>query len=228
MTKWKHFKKGIVQELPIQVGVFPFGIIYGVMAIESGLTVIQAFLMSSIIFAGASQIAFAKLYLFVSPTSLLTSITAINLRHFLYGVSVNEYLKNLTLKWRIIFSYLLTDEAYAVSIKYFQNNNKSKYFYYHLLGSGLTLFFTWQVSTLIGILFGGAIPSYLNLEFIIPLSFIAIIIPMLKKKYDILACFSSGISGIILYKLDIELWIIFSAFIGIFIGYFFIIIEDKN
>jgi len=228
MTKWKHFKKGIVQELPIQVGVFPFGIIYGVMAIESGLTVIQAFLMSSIIFAGASQIAFAKLYLFVSPTSLLTSITAINLRHFLYGVSVNEYLKNLTLKWRIIFSYLLTDEAYAVSIKYFQNNSKSKYFYYHLLGSGLTLFFTWQVSTLIGILFGGAIPSYLNLEFIIPLSFIAIIIPMLKKKYDILACFSSGISGIILYKLDIELWIIFSALIGIFIGYFFIIIEDKN
>lgn len=228
MTKWKHFKKGIVQELPIQVGVFPFGIIYGVMAIESGLTVIQAFLMSSIVFAGASQIAFAKLYLFVSPTSLLTSITAINLRHFLYGVSVNEYLKNLTLKWRIIFSYLLTDEAYAVSIKYFQNNSKSKYFYYHLLGSGLTLFFTWQVSTLIGILFGGAIPSYLNLEFIIPLSFIAIIIPMLKKKYDILACFSSGISGIILYKLDIELWIIFSALIGIFIGYFFIIIEDKN
>ena len=228
MTKWKHFKKGIVQELPIQVGVFPFGIIYGVMAIESGLTVIQAFLMSSIIFAGASQIAFAKLYLFVSPTSLLTSITAINLRHFLYGVSVNEYLKNLTLKWRIIFSYLLTDEAYAVSIKYFQNNSKSKYFYYHLLGSGLTLFFTWQVSTLIGILFGGAIPSYLNLEFIIPLSFIAIIIPMLKKKYDILACLSSGISGIILYKLDIELWIIFSAFCGIFVGYFFIILEDKN
>ena len=228
MTKWKHFKKGIVQELPIQVGVFPFGIIYGVMAIESGLTVIQAFLMSSIIFAGASQIAFAKLYLFVSPTSLLTSITAINLRHFLYGVSVNEYLKNLTLKWRIIFSYLLTDEAYAVSIKYFQNNSKSKYFYYHLLGSGLTLFFTWQVSTLIGILFGGAIPSYLNLEFIIPLSFIAIIIPMLKKKYDILACLSSGISGIILYKLDIELWIIFSAFCGISVGYFFIIIEDKN
>ena len=182
------------------------------MAIESGLTVIQAFLMSSIIFAGASQIAFAKLYLFVSPTSLLTSITAINLRHFLYGVSVNEYLKKLTLKWRIIFSYLLTDEAYAVSIKYFQNNSKSKYFYYHLLGSGLTLFFTWQVSTLIGIFFGGTIPRYLNLEFIIPLSFIAIIIPMLKKKYDILACLSSGITGIILYKIDIEMWIIFSAY----------------
>ena len=73
MTKWQHFKKGIVQELPIQIGVFPFGVIYGVMAIESGLTVIQAFLMSSIIFAGASQIAFAKLYLFVSTFSLYSN-----------------------------------------------------------------------------------------------------------------------------------------------------------
>ena len=228
MTKWKHFKKGIVQELPIQIGVFPFGIIYGVMAIESGLTVIQSFLMSSIIFAGASQIAFAKLYLFISPTSLLTSITAINLRHFLYGVSVNQYLNELSLKWRIIFSYLLTDEAYAVSIKYFQKNSKSKYFHYHLLGSGLTLFFTWQVSTLIGIFFGKAIPHYLNLEFIIPLSFIAIIIPMLKKKYELLACLSSGISGVIFYKLNIELWIIFSAFFGMFFGYLFSIYEDKN
>ena len=87
MTKWKHFKKGIVQELPIQIGVFPFGIIYGVMAIESGLTVIQSFLMSSIIFAGASQIAFAKLYLFISPTSL-------------YSVSNIRFIK-------IIISYIL-------------------------------------------------------------------------------------------------------------------------
>ncbi len=228
MTKLKHFKKGIIQELPIQIGVFPFGIIYGVIAIESGLTAIQAFLMSSIIFAGASQIAFAKLYLFVSPISLLTSITAINLRHFLYGVSLNKYLKKLTLKWRIIFSYLLTDEAYAVSIKYFQNSTGSKYFFYHLLGSGLTLFFTWQVSTFIGIFFGAAIPNYLNLEFIIPLSFIAIIIPMLKKKYEIFACISSGIAAIIFYRLNIEFWIILAAFIGIFAAYLFNIYEDKN
>ncbi len=219
MTKWYHFKKGVVQELPIQIGVFPFGIIYGVIAIESGLTILQAFVMSSVIFAGASQIVFAKLFLIVNPTSLLTSITAINLRHFLYGVSVNEYLKQLTLKWRIILSYLLTDEAYAVSIKYFQSNNHSDFFHYHLLGSGLTLFITWQLSSLVGIIFGEAVPSYLNLEFIIPLSFIGIIIPMLRKKHEIISCLASGISSLILYRLNIELWIIFSALIGIFLGY---------
>ena len=93
LRKIDHFKKGILQELPIQIGVFPFGVIYGILAIESGLTALQAFLMSSIIFAGASQIIFTQFYLFVSPVSLITSIASINLRHLLYGISLNEYLK---------------------------------------------------------------------------------------------------------------------------------------
>ena len=61
MKRWQIFKQGVLEELPLQLGVFPFGIIYGVMAIESGLTFLQALLMSSIIFGGASQIAFVQL-----------------------------------------------------------------------------------------------------------------------------------------------------------------------
>ena len=228
MSKWKHLKNGILQELPIQIGVFPFGIIYGVIAIESGLSWLQAFLMSSIVFAGASQIAFAKLYMTVSPLTLLTSLTAINMRHLLYGLSINEYLKTLSLKWRIGLSYLLTDEAYAVSVKYFYKNKQKTFFHYHLLGSGLTLFTTWQISTLMGIFFGEKIPNFLNLEFIIPLSFIAIIIPMLRKKNEVIACLTSGFSSILFYKLNIEFWIIGSAFLGIFANYLFLMIEKKK
>ncbi len=228
MTKWEHFKNGIIQELPIQIGVFPFGIIYGIIAIESGLSWLQAFLMSSIIFAGASQIAFTKLYLIVSPLTLLTSIIAINMRHLLYGLSINEYLKTLSLRWRISLSYLLTDEAYAVSIKYFYKNKNQEFFHYHLLGSGLTLFITWQLSSLMGIFFGEKIPNFLNLEFIIPLSFIAIIIPILKNKNEVIACLISGFSSIIFYTLNIEFWIIASAFSGIISYYFFIIFEQKK
>ena len=228
MTKWKHFKNGVLQELPIQIGVFPFGLIYGVMAIESGLSWEQAFFMSSIIFAGASQIAFTKLFMLASPLTLLTSITAINLRHFLYGVSVNQYLRHLSLRWRICFSYLLTDEAYAVSIKYFNKNYKKLFFHYHLLGSGLTLFTTWQISTLIGIFFGKSIPQFLNLDFIIPLSFIAIIIPMLKKKNEVVACLVSGFSSIYFYNLNIEFWILASAFLGIISNYIYLKFKEKK
>tara|TARA_Y200000002_G_C22681467_1_gene664235 strand:- start:2339 stop:3028 length:690 start_codon:yes stop_codon:yes gene_type:complete len=227
-TKLEHFKSGIIQELPLQIGVFPFGLIYGILAIESGLSVLQAFLMSSIIFAGASQIVFAQFYLLVSPLSLITSITSINLRHLLYGISINEYMKGLSLKWRIVLSYLLTDEAYAISIKYFATNKNEKFMHYHLLGSGLTLFFTWQISTFFGIFFGQLIPENINLSFIIPLTFIAIITPMIKKKYEIIACLASGLLSVLFFKLNFELWIILSSLISLFFSIPFIKKDSKK
>ena len=85
MKKWQIFKQGVLEELPIQIGVFPFGIIYGVMAIESGLTFLQALLMSSIIFGGASQIAFVQLLSNSTPFGVIaTTVGAINSRHLLY------------------------------------------------------------------------------------------------------------------------------------------------
>ena len=134
MNKWTIFRQGVLEELPLQLGVFPFGIIYGIMAIESGLTPLQSFLMSSIIFGGASQIVFVQL---ISSSSsipiILTSITAINSRHFLYSLSMYDFLIKLKLKWRIILAYLLTDEAYAVSIRKFMKEPNNSLLRYHLL-----------------------------------------------------------------------------------------------
>ena len=94
MQNWKIFKQGVIEELPLQIGVFPFGVIYGIMAIESGLTPIQAFLMSSIIFGGASQIAFVQLVSNGIPTgAILTTVSAINSRHFLlYFLYDNDFI----------------------------------------------------------------------------------------------------------------------------------------
>ena len=74
MKKIEVFKQGVLEELPLQLGVFPFGIIYGIMAIESGLTPTQAFLMSSIIFGGASQIAFVQLISSATPLGVILSL----------------------------------------------------------------------------------------------------------------------------------------------------------
>ena len=215
MSKFQIFKIGLMQELPLQVGVFPFGIMYGILALESGLDVLQAFFMSSIIFAGASQIAFINLYTTVSPIALITSVTAMNSRHLLYSISINNYLQNLSMKWKLLLSYLLTDEAYAISVSYFNKNKNKNYLHFHLLGTGVTLFVSWQFSTFVGIFFGKTLPVYIDLSFIIPLSFIAIIIPMLKSIEQISSFLISGITGIILYLAKFDLWIICSALVGI-------------
>ena len=219
MKKLKIFKQGILEELPLQLGVFPFGVIYGVMAIETGLTPMQAFLMSSIIFGGASQIAFVQLISNATPFGVIvTTVGAINSRHFLYSISMMEFLKNLSLKWRVILGYLLTDEAYAISIRRFINEPNTSFLHFHLLGTGITLFLSWQISTLTGVLLGGDLPQFLDLQFIIPLTFIAIIIPMIRSISTLLVVISSAFCGLIFKNLDISFWIIISGFIGVLVG----------
>ena len=219
MTKFSEFKNGCLQEIPLQLGVFPFGIAYGILGIEVGLTNIQTYLLSIIIFAGVSQIVFAQLFSTFTPSFMIVgTIGIVNLRHILYGVSLSSYLKKLSLKWRIILSYLITDEAFAISYKRFSEEKKTKYMHFHLLGSGITLWISWQISTLIGIFIGPSIPNSLNLEYVIPLSFIAIVVVSINTKIKLIVFIMSALLSILLRDLPWNLWIITSALISIIIG----------
>jgi predicted branched-subunit amino acid permease len=219
MTKFSEFKNGCLQEIPLQLGVFPFGIAYGILGIEVGLTNIQTYLLSIIIFAGVSQIVFAQLFSTFTPSFMIVgTIGIVNLRHILYGVSLSSYLKKLSLKWRIILSYLITDEAFAISYKRFSEEKKTKYMHFHLLGSGITLWISWQISTLIGIFIGPSIPNSLNLEYVIPLSFIAIVVVSINTKIKLIVFIMSALFSILLRDLPWNLWIITSALISIIIG----------
>jgi len=219
MTKFSEFKNGCFQEIPLQLGVFPFGIAYGILGIEVGLTNIQTYLLSIIIFAGVSQIVFAQLFSTFTPSFIIVgTIGIVNLRHILYGVSLSSYLKKLSLKWRVILSYLITDEAFAISYKRFSEEKKTKYMHFHLLGSGITLWISWQISTLIGIFIGPSIPNSLNLEYVIPLSFIAIVVVSINTKIKLIVFIMSALFSILLRDLPWNLWIITSALISIIIG----------
>ncbi len=166
---WREFWKGVLAQLPVQLGVIPFGLVFGVLGIASGLTATQTILMSSIIFGGASQIVFAQLWSYgTSPIITGGSVAIINMRHIIYSANVSFYISSLPLRWRIVLGYLLTDEAFAVSFQEFENKNR--FAHYHLLGGGLTLWVFWQISTVAGVFLGANIPPYLN--FLYPITFV--------------------------------------------------------
>ena len=188
-----EFWTGVRDGLPLQLGIVPFGLVFGVLGIASGLTTLQTILMSSILFGGASQVVFAQLWATGTPPLFVgASVSVINLRHVLYSASVAPYLRQLPLHWRILLSYLLTDEAYAVSIKRFFERSANPFRHFHLLGAGLTLWIFWQISTMIGVFASATIPEELSLEFAIPLSFIAIVTPAIRTRPDLFACVTSG------------------------------------
>ena len=216
-ANWREFWKGVLAQLPLQLGVVPFGLVFGVLGIASGLSAAQTILMSSIIFGGASQVVFAQLWsIGASPMVTGGSVAIINLRHIIYSASISRYITELSLRWRLILGYLLTDEAFAVSFQEFENKNKFAHF--HLLGGGLTLWIFWQISTIAGVFLGTKIPSGFNLEFAIPLTFIAIILPKLRSLAHLGAAITASFIAIFGQYLPNNLWIILAVIIGMVVG----------
>ena len=206
--------------IPLTIPVIPFGIIYGVVGVELGLSPLVTFAMSFIIFAGSSQIAFVQLYTAgASPLVMISSVLAINSRHFLYSAVLAQYLNKLNLYWKILLSYLMTDQAFSVSLSYFKKNQKKTFSHYHMLGSGFTLWLLWQISTLSGIVLGNVIPEALGLEFAIPLTFLSLIIAELKKYDHLLIIIISGAISLVTYNFPLKVYIILSAFVGLVVAF---------
>ena len=219
MAKVDTFIKGILDILPLMIPVVPFGIIYGVIGVEIGFSPMEVFAMSFVIFAGSSQIAFAQLFAAgASPLVMISSVAVINSRHILYGAVLAEYLGKLRLTWKILLSYLMADQAFSVSSAYFKKNIKNKNVHFHMLGSGLTLWSLWQLSTLIGIVLGNIVPAQLGLEFAIPLTFFSLILSELRKLDHVIIILISGICSVLTYNFPFKIYIIFSAIFSLAIS----------
>jgi 4-azaleucine resistance transporter AzlC len=220
----KTFWDGVRAELPLLIGVFPFGMIYGALALDAGLSKAASQMMSSMVFAGSAQFITAKLVSDAAPALVvILTIAVVNLRHMLYSASLAPYLKNLSLKWKVLLSYLLTDEAYAPSILKYEETGITPFSHWFLLGAGFSLWSTWQVSTALGIFLGAAIPEKWPLDFALPLTFIAMVVPALKNRPMIAAAVSAGLVALLAYSLPFKLGLILAALTGIVVG---TILED--
>ena len=226
--KSKIFIKGVMDVMPLQLSVIPFGIIFGVIGIELGFGAYITFGMSFIIFGGASQVVFAQLlYGGATPIVLVSSVAVVNSRHLLYGAVIAQFLEKLSLSWKIVLSYFMTDQAWIVSYKYLKTNN-SQYAYYHLLGSGIFQWFIWQTTTLIGIILGSVVPDELGLSFAVPLTFLSLIVLELRKIDHLIVVVTSGLSALLFYEAPLKTYIILSALVGIFAAYILLIIKEKK
>jgi 4-azaleucine resistance transporter AzlC len=215
------FWSGVRDELPLLVGVFPFGLIYGTLALGAGIPLAAAQAMSSIVFAGSSQFAFTQLVHESTPVLvILLTIAVINLRHMLYSASLAPYLRKLTLHWKILLSYLMTDEAYAVAILNYERIGGSASGHLYFFGAGLALWTTWQISTALGLLVGASVPATLPLDFALPLTFIAMVVPAIKNRPGLAAALSAGIVAVLTFSLPYKLGLILAALTGISVGIF--------
>ncbi len=216
-----EFLAGCLDEAPLQLGVIPFGMLYGIGALAVGMPVWLAQLTSMLVFAGAAQLVIVQM-LGAAAGALPIGLTAVllNLRHMLYSASVAEHVRHLPRRWRVLLAYLLTDEAYAVAIlRYARPAGPGPDLrHWYFLGCGLTLWGCWQLSTALGIAFGARIPPEWDIDFAVPLTFIALLTLLVKERAGQAAALVAALAVLALAALPYRLGLVLAIVLGLLAG----------
>lgn len=205
--------------LPILLGVAPFSMIYGVTAVSMKLPTDIALGMSVVVFAGAAQLVATQLINDGAPVIvILLSTCVVNLRFMMYSASIAPHLSEFSLKKKSLVAYMLSDQAYAMSITHFNRQPNAPYKAWFFAGACFALWTTWQIGTAIGVFLGAQIPASWSLDFAIPLTFMALVIPVLADKPAGLAAMAAGVTAVLADPLPFNLGLIVAALTGILVG----------
>ncbi len=179
---------------PLWLGMVPFAVAYAVTARAGGLTPLEIQLMSLTVFAGASQIAAAGLFVKgAAGVGIVLTTFLLNVRHVLYGLSLAKQLP-LTPPQRTLAAQFLTDEAYGmVTVKGAEEPGGLSFAF--LLGAELSLYTIWNASTLLGSLAGAVLPppEQLGVGVIFPLAFLGLLVPLLVDRITLAVALTSGL-----------------------------------
>jgi 4-azaleucine resistance transporter AzlC len=212
---------GVRATLPLITSVAPFGMLFGALAVASGIPAGLTISMSLLVFAGSAQFLAMQLIGSGAPALVLLLTTlVVNLRHALYGISLAPHMESLSKGWKWLLAYFMTDEVYAVSITRYNQDDATALpnLYWFYIGSGLALWLSWQGSTAIGVLFGSQIPASWGLDFAIALTFIALVVPVIADKASIIAALVGGFAAVLLAGLPLKLGLVVAALAGILAG----------
>ena len=187
---------GIRVSGPILLGIIPFALVAGISAANAGMTIIEAVGMSVFVFAGASQLAAIDLIDSNAPfVVVVATAVIINVRMLMYSASIAPYFQAFSTRVRALLAYVLTDQAYAMSVaEYERTPDRNRLWYY--TGIGFTLWIVWQLGTFVGAVVGAGVPEALGLEFALPLVFLALLVPAMKDRGTTTAAIVAGAVGL--------------------------------
>ena len=183
--KTQEFKEGIRDGMPICLGYISVSMAFGLTAVKAGVPVWAALLISLTNLTSAGQ--FAGTTLLVAEASyieLMVTTFIINIRYFLMSLSVSQKVdKNFKTKERLIASFGVTDEVFAVSMQ-----RRSELSFAYMLGLIIPPIIGWSMGTLVGAVATSLLPEVLTDAMGIMLygMFIAIIVPPARENKSVL------------------------------------------
>ncbi len=220
-TNKSHFWTGFWDGAPFILVAGPFGMLFGVLATEAGLELVETMTFTASVFAGAAQFTALQLMQEHAPLLVvLVSALAVNLRVAMYSASLTPYLGAAPLWQRAIAAYFMVDQSYALSIVRFESEpemttpQRMAYFF----GTNGLVFPTWVGATFFGALMGSRIPDSWALDFALPVAFLAMIAPMLRTGPHMIAALVAIIVALVAVGLPYNLGLIAGGFCGMIAG----------
>ncbi len=214
---WMGFRDGA----PFFLVISPFALLFGVVATEAGLNVYEALAFSVAVIAGAAQFTALQLLQDDAPAVIaLISALAVNLRMAMYSASLTPYLGAAPFWKRAFVAYFTVDQSFACSIVAFEKHPNwsvsHRLAYFFGVVSPVCPF--WYIFTVVGALIGEAIPPAYGLDFAMPITFIAMIAPMLRSIPHLAACFVAVVMALVLNWMPLNTGLLVSGMLGMMAG----------
>lgn len=207
---------------PLLLGVVPFGIVASVAVVDQGLGVASAFGFSTVMFAGAAQLAAIEVLGRDAPVLVaIGTVAIVNLRFVMYSAALAPFLGDAGLGSRLAAAYMLTDQAFAVSVTAYRQRQmpaRARLAYY--LGAAGLMWVSWQGATLVGVLIGSTLPDGLPLDFVLPLVFMVLLIPAIEDRPTAVAAAVGGMVAVLAAALPSGTGLLVGAGAGIAAGVF--------
>jgi 4-azaleucine resistance transporter AzlC len=219
--QWREFRAGARDTLPLVVGATPFGIIFGAVAVNSGLSAWATAAMSLFVFAGSSQFVAAGLVAGGAGLLVIVLTTlVVNLRHSLYSVTLAPFVKHLPQRWLLPLGFSLTDETFLVAVDRYRRPDASPYKHWYQAGSAVFMYANWQVWTWVGIFAGQALPNpeSWGLDFALVVTFVGMLVPSLRSRPMVVCALAAGAAAILLSGLPNQLGLMAAALAGVAAG----------
>jgi len=220
-TRKSAYRQGIIDSSPFILVIIPFATLFGVLATEAGLNVLETMAFSIVVIAGAAQFTALQLMQENTPTVIvLISALAVNLRMAMYSASLTPYIGAAPLWQRALCAYVTVDQSYVVGVSKFEREpdmtvpERVAYF----MGAVTPIVPLWYVFTLVGALVGTRVPESWALDFAIPIAFLAMIAPMFRTAAHVVAALTAVVVALLAAGVPYSLGLIIAGIAGMIAG----------
>ncbi len=215
------YLKGARAMLPIMMGVIPMSVVTGVAAVNCGMTTTEALLSSVIMYAAAAQlVAYEMIGNGADMVLIFSAAIVLNLRFLLYSAGMAPHMRDAGWAKRLAGAYCLSDQAYGITMVQLQKEPKTDTARFYL-GAALFMWVIYQCAAALGVFLGRSISPDLSLDFAVPLTFSALVVPLMGTPELRVAAITSAITALWFADLPGNAGFFIATFSGITAGMLF-------